>query len=339
MLKYNLFLKNNFFTIFLILLLLILSFVSIFIGVIDIKILDVFTDNDKFDIVLISRLPRLLSIICTGMGMSIAGLIMQQICMNKFISPSTGTTISSAQLGILISFIFIPNSNIFSRAVFAFIISLLSTLVFIYFIQKLIIKDMLLIPLVGIMLGNIISSFTNFLAFKYEMNQALSSWLVGHFSLIIRGKYELVYLVLPMIILAFLYAKYFNIVAMGKDVSINLGINYSIIVFIGLFISSAITASIIVIVGSISYIGLIVPNIISIIKGDNLKNIMFDTAIFGANFVLLCDIIARLIIFPYELPIELIIGVIGSFVFLILLFNKINLKKNITFSDCAGKDI
>ena len=111
-----------------------------------------------------------------------------------------------------------------------------------------------MVPLVGIMLGNVIGGVTNFLAYKFEMTQALSSWLVGHFSLVIKGRItEIVYLVVPLVIIAFIFANHFNIVGLGKDFSKNLGVNYNLILFIGLTIAAVITASVVVVVGSISY--------------------------------------------------------------------------------------
>ncbi len=81
--------------------LLVLSIASLFVGVIDMNIASLAAgDMEQWRIFLISRLPRLLAILCTGVGMSVAGLIMQQLCMNKFVSPTTGATISSAQFGI-----------------------------------------------------------------------------------------------------------------------------------------------------------------------------------------------------------------------------------------------
>ena len=135
--------------------LLALSLISIFVGVIDIDIKDLLTnDNNALMIFVVSRLPRLLAIICTGMGMSVAGLIMQQLCMNKFVSPTTGATISSAQLGILLALLFIPNSTLWQRAGFAFVTAILGTWVFVWFIQKVQYKDVVMVPLVGIMFGN-----------------------------------------------------------------------------------------------------------------------------------------------------------------------------------------
>lgn len=304
--------------------LLVLSICSLFVGVIDITPAALLTgDLEQMEIFLISRLPRLLAILCTGVGMSVAGLIMQQLCMNKFVSPTTGATLSSAQFGILLALLFMPASTLWSRAIFAFATATLGTWIFVWFIQRIQFKDVVMVPLVGIMFGNVIGGITNYLAYQYEMTQALSSWLVGHFSLVIRGRYEIVYLVVPLVILAFAFANHFNIVGMGRDFSKNLGVHYNFVLFLGLTIAAMITASVVVVVGSISYIGLIVPNVVAMFKGDKIRGTLMDTALFGAVFVLGCDMIGRVVIAPYELPIELIVGILGSLIFVVLLLYRL----------------
>lgn len=316
--------KNYKSTVILALILITMSVVSLFVGVLDVSPMGLLSgDAEAIRIFFISRLPRLLAILCTGIGMSVAGLIMQQLCMNKFVSPTTGATISSAQFGILIALIFLPGSTLWGRAIFAFIFAILGTWIFVVFIQKIQFKDVVMVPLVGIMFGNVITGLTNFLAYKYDMTQALSTWLVGHFSMVLRGRYEIVYLVVPLVILAFIYANHFNIVGMGKDFSKNLGVHYNLILFMGLTIAAMITASVVVVVGSISYIGLIIPNIITMFKGDRIRGTLMDTALFGAIFVLMCDMIGRIVIRPYELPIELIVGIIGSIIFIIMLLYRL----------------
>lgn len=301
-----------------------LSIISLFVGVIDVSINDILNGNSQALMIFItSRLPRLLAILCTGMGMSVAGLIMQQLCMNKFVSPTTGATISSAQFGILLALLFMPNSTLWQRAGFSFVFAVLGTWIFVWFIQKVHYKDVVMVPLVGIMFGNVIGGITNFLAYKYEMTQALSTWLVGHFSMVLKGRYEIVYMVVPLIIIAFIFANHFNIVGMGKDFSKNLGVSYNAILFMGLTIAAMITASIVVVVGSISYIGLIVPNIVAMFKGDKIRGTLIDTALFGAIFVLVCDMIGRIVIMPYELPIELIVGILGSIIFIVMLLYRL----------------
>ena len=291
----------------------------------------------QLEIFVISRLPRLLAVLCTGIGMSVAGLMMQQLCMNKFVSPTTGATISSAQLGILIALLFMPKSTLWSRAIFAFAFAIVGTWIFVWFIQKIQFKDVVMVPLVGIMFGNIISGMTNYLAYKYEMTQSLSTWLTGHFSMVLKGRYEIVYLVVPLVILAFIFANHFNIVGMGKDFSKNLGVPYNFVLFMGLTIAAMISASVVVVVGSISYIGLIVPNIVAMFKGDKIRGTLVDTALFGAIFVLVCDMIGRIVIAPYELPIELIVGILGSILFVgLLLYRLKHGRKAIDFKQWIG---
>lgn len=332
-------------TIVLAVLLALLSILSIFIGVLDVNPGALLSgDAEQLEVLLISRFPRLLAILCTGVGMSVAGLIMQQLCMNKFVSPTTGATISSAQLGILLSLLFMPRSTLWGRAGFAFVTAILGTWVFVWFIQRIRFKDVVMVPLVGIMFGNVIGGLTNYLAYKYEMTQALSSWLVGHFSLVLRGRYELVYLAVPLVVLAFVFANHFNIVGMGRDFSRNLGVHYNRVLFMGLTIAALITASVVVVVGSISYVGLIVPNVVAMVKGDKIRGTLVDTALFGALFVLVCDIIGRVAIAPYELPIELIVGILGSLLFVGLLLYRLRHGRRAvrlrgrTFGAAAGGD-
>ena len=301
-----------------------MSCCSLFVGVIEMNPRDLLGGElGVWEVFLVSRLPRLLAILCTGIGMSVAGLIMQQLCSNKFVSPTTGATISSAQLGILLALLFMPDSTLWSRAVFAFAAAILGTWIFVWFIQRIQFKDVVMVPLVGIMFGNVIGGITSYLAYQYEMTQALSSWLVGHFSLVLKGRYEIVWLTVPLVVLAFVFANHFNIVGLGRDFSKNLGVPYNLILFAGLTIAAMITASIVVVVGSISYVGLIVPNVVAMYKGDKIRGTLVDTALFGAVFVLACDMIGRVVIFPYELPIELIIGVLGSLLFVALLFYRL----------------
>ena len=113
-------------------------------GVIDLTPGELLAGNfEQLEIFLISRLPRLLAILCTGIGMSVAGLIMQQL--------TTGATISSAQFGILLALLFMPASTLWSRAIFAFATAILGTWIFVWFIQRIQFKDVVMVPLVGIM--------------------------------------------------------------------------------------------------------------------------------------------------------------------------------------------
>lgn len=306
-----------------ILLLSILSIISIFVGVSDIGLADILNLNmEKIHIVMISRIPRLISVILTGFGMSICGLIMQQISMNKFVSPTTGATLDSAKFGLLVSMILVPSSSIFTKTIFAFAFSLLGTFMFMRILSKIKMKGSVYIPLVGLMFGNLIGAFTSFLSYNFNLGQSVNSWMYGKFSLVVGGSYELIYLVIPFIVIAFIYAKKFTLAGLGEEFSANLGLNYKRVVNIGLVIVALVSAIIVLISGSIPFIGLIVPNIVAIYKGDNLEKNIFTTGIMGSIFLLICDVFGRIVIYPYEIPIGLTVGVIGSAIFLGLLIRR-----------------
>ncbi len=310
----------------LITLIIIISIISIFVGAIDLTpILN--GDFSQVDILFITRFPRLLAILCTGMGMSVAGLIMQKLCMNNFVSPTTGATVASAQFGVLIAMLFFPTVTMIERSLFAFGASLIGTWLFVWFIQNVKFKDVVMVPLIGIMFSTVIGGLTNYFAYRFDLLQALQSTFVGDFSLIIRGDFEIIYVVLPLIVVAYLYANHFNIVGMGESFSTNLGVNYNLVLFGGLTICAMITASVVGTVGTVSYIGLIIPNIVAMFRGDKIKESLIDVALFGAIYVLICDMVGRLIIAPYELPMDLISGVIGSILFISFMFKKLSPKK------------
>ena len=189
-------------------------------------------------------------------------------------------------------------------------------------LKKIKVKNIIFVPLVGIMLGNVIGSVTQFIAYKNDLVQNIGAFFQGKFSMIVKGNYELLYLTIPLLAIAFLYANKFTIVGMGKDISSNLGLNYNKVVNIGITIVSLISALVVITVGSIPFIGLIVPNIVSIFKGDNLSKNIWITGLFGANFVLICDIIGRTVIYPYEVSISLTVGIIGSIIFLYLILRR-----------------
>lgn len=303
--------------------LIILSIVSLFIGVTDVDFSDLFTfSDDGVHILLVSRIPRLISILVAGAGMSISGLIMQQISRNKFVSPTTAATIDSAKMGVLVSMIMFTTANAFQRMIVAFVFAIVGTFLFMKILDRIKFKNTIFIPLVGIMLGNIIDSVTTFVAYRFDMVQNISTWLQGDFSMIIRGRYELIYLSIPLVFIAYLYANKFTVAGMGEDFAANLGLNYKKVVNTGIGIVALISSLIIITVGRIPFLGLIIPNIVTIFNGDNMKKNIIPTALAGSLFLLIADIIGRVIIYPYEVSISLIVGVVGSIIFLYLLLRR-----------------
>ncbi|MGM9975080.1 MAG: ABC transporter permease [Clostridiaceae bacterium] len=308
---------------YLFIVLIILSFLSLFIGVRDIKIWEIFNFSEgSMQVMVLSRIPRLVSIIVVGMSMSISGLIMQAISRNKFVSPTTAATNDWARLGILVAMMLFGSASYVEKLLIAFVFALGGTFLFMKILNKIKYKNAIFIPLLGIMLGNIISSVTTFFAYRYDMVQNISSWLQGNFALIIKGRYELLYLGIPLVIIAYVYSNKFTIAGMGEEFSVNLGLNYNKVVTLGLVIVSLITSVTVLTVGSIPFLGLIIPNIVSLYNGDNLRENIPHTALLGAVFVLACDILSRVLIYPYELTIGVVVGVIGSGMFLYLILRR-----------------
>ncbi|MDV6378462.1 ABC transporter permease [Sporosarcina sp. GW1-11] len=300
-----------------------LSFLSLFVGASRITPMDLLDwRSEETEIFLISRVPRLVAILLAGAGMSIAGLIMQQLSRNKFVSPTTAGTLDATKLGILVSMLIFTNATLLEKMAVSFTFALLGTFLFMQILDRIKFKDAIFIPLVGLMFGNILSSISTFFAFKANVIQNMSSWLQGDFSMIMKGRYELLYISIPVLIITYLYANRFTVAGMGEDFSKNLGLAYKRIVNIGLVLVALITTTVVLTVGLIPFLGLIIPNIVSIFKGDHLQKTLPHTALLGAIFLLICDILGRVIIFPYEISISLMVGVIGSGIFLYLLFRR-----------------
>ncbi|WP_213424050.1 ABC transporter permease [Bhargavaea massiliensis] len=303
--------------------LVILSFLSLFVGASSITPMDLLDwSSEETQIFLISRVPRLVAILLAGAGMSVAGMIMQQLSRNKFVSPTTAGTLDATRLGILVSMLLFTNATMLEQMAISFAFALAGTLLFMQILERIKFKDAIFIPLVGLMFGNILSSLTTFFAYRSNVIQNISSWLQGDFSMIMSGRYELLYISVPILVLAYLYANRFTVAGMGEDFSRNLGLNYRFVVNFGLILVALITVTVVLTVGMIPFLGLIIPNIVSIMKGDNLEKTLPHTALMGSIFLLVCDILGRVLIYPYEISISLMVGVIGSGIFLYLLFRR-----------------
>ncbi|MBO0421726.1 ABC transporter permease [Enterococcus plantarum] len=304
-------------------LLLLLIVLSIFVGVKDISLTQLFQwDSQQQLVLLTTRLPRTISLVIAGSTISISGLIMQHLTQNKFVSPSTAGTMDSARLGILVVMILFPSAPLLFRSFIAFLFAFGGTLIFIFLTRFLPAKNQVMIPLIGVMFGNIIGSVATFFAYQFQLVQNMSSWLQGNFSTVMKGNYELLYLTIPLLIITYLFAYRFTVVGMGEDMATNLGLNYQRIQLFGLGIVALSSAVVLIMVGNIPFLGVIVPNLVSMRYGDHMKNTLAITAIGGSIFLLACDILARVVIAPYEIPVSVVVGVLGSFIFIALLMRR-----------------
>lgn len=303
-------------------LLLLLIWISLFTGIKDISFASLFSDKEQALFFIVSRIPRTLALLFVGAGLSLAGFVFQHLSQNKFVSPTTAGTLEAAKMGILFSIIFIPEVPLMMKMSFAMLFTFLASLLFIGFISKVNIKNTIYIPLVGLMFGNILSAISTFFAYKHGIVQNTQEWMLGDFSSVLQGQYETVFLILPAVVLIYFYADRITIAGLGSSFAKNLGLPYYSIVYMGLFIIALVVSSSVVTVGAITFIGLIVPNLLSLIYGDNLRRTLPIIAYTGASFLLFCDILSRLLVYPFEVPIGMTVGIIGGILFLVLILRR-----------------
>ncbi len=301
-------------------LLLLLIAVSISVGVADFSWGKLFDDADNsLQLFLVSRLPRTLALVLTGASMAIAGMMIQVVLKNRFVEPSMVGATQSAVLGILLTSLYMPTLSLIGKMSVASIMAFGGMMVFMQLIKRLPPTDFLMIPLVGIVFGGIIDSLTLFLAYQTEMVQMLSVWRFGDFSSVLAGRYETLWLVGILSAVAYVMADKLTIVGLGDGIAKNLGINKDAVMWLAIGMVAMISAVVVVTVGAISFVGLVVPNIISRMVGDRLRVSLPAVALLGASCVLLCDIIGRVIRYPFEIPVYVVFGVLGSALFLWLL--------------------
>ncbi|MDO5621043.1 MAG: ABC transporter permease [Paracoccus sp. (in: a-proteobacteria)] len=302
----------------------VLAAISLFIGVGDVTLTGLLSgEGEQAQLLLAaSRIPRTLALILTGSSLAIAGLVLQIIVRNRFVEPSTIGTTESASLGFLIATVLVPAWPMMGKMLIAALFALAGTALFLHLLRRIPPREVLLVPLVGIMLAGVIGAVTTFFAYRFELLPAMLAWNMGDFSGVLRGRYELLWLGLAATLFAWLIADRLTVAGMGEDFSTNLGLNYNRIMAAGLVIVAVISAACLVSTGQIPFLGLIVPNIVSMMIGDNMRSAVPWVAVMGALIVLACDMAGRLIRFPYEIPISVVLGVIGSIVFLWLLLRK-----------------
>lgn len=296
--------------------------VSLSVGVADFRWSDVFSLSDSQQVMFISRLPRTFAIVLTGSSMAVAGMIMQILMRNRFVEPSMAGAGQSAALGLLLMSLLLPAAPLPVKMSVAAVAALIGMLVFMLLIRRLPPTAQLMVPLVGIIFGGVVEAVATFIAYKNEMLQMLCVWQQGDFSSVLLGRYELLWITGGLAVFAYLIADRLTILGLGETVSVNLGLNRTAVLWSGLIIVALITSLVIVTVGNIPFIGLVVPNIVSRLMGDRLRQSLPAVALLGASLVLLCDIIGRVIVFPFEIPVSTVFGVLGTALFLWLLLRK-----------------
>ncbi|MGY1712475.1 ABC transporter permease [Geodermatophilus sp. SYSU D00758] len=306
-------------------LLVLLAVTSLFTGVSDVtpaSLLAGGAGSDAAFLLVASRIPRTVAVVLVGASLGIAGLILQMLVRNKFVEPSTTGVTEFATLGALVTMVFFPGMAVVGKMGVAAAFGLLGTWVFLRVVRVVPVRQLVLVPLVGLMLGGVVAAVTTFFAYRLDLLQSLQQWSQGSFASIMSGRYELVWIAALMVVVAWTAADRFSVIGLGEEFATNLGLDYRRVVAVGMVVVAVITAAVLVTAGIIPFLGLVVPNVVSLLVGDNVRRAIPWVAGLGAVFVVACDILARVIRFPYEIPLSLVVGIIGAALFLWLLLRR-----------------
>ncbi|WP_287918534.1 ABC transporter permease [Comamonas sp.] len=298
---------------------------SLSVGVSDVSWDTLWSDSDDdmvAQVLMYSRVPRTLALMLAGSAMAVAGLLMQMLARNHFVEPSTMGTVESATLGMLFCMLWAPDLPVFAKMGVSAATAMAGTALFLAVLARIRLRSAWIVPLVGLILAGVIEAGTTFIAYQHDMIQSLRAFSNGDFSVVIEGRYEMLWLSLGMTALACLAADRFTVAGLGESFATNLGMNYKRLVLQGLIVVSVVTACIVVTVGSIPFVGLIIPNVVRLMVGDNVRRSVLWVATAGAALTLVCDLFGRLIIAPYEVPVGTVMGVVGSALFLVILLRR-----------------
>lgn len=283
---------------------------------------DIWGQEDGLGMFFITRIPRTVALMLTGAAMSMAGLVMQLITQNRMVEPTTTGTIEWAGLGLLFVYLVFPAPSLVLRMAGSILFSFAGTMVFFLFLKRVRLRSSLIVPIIGMMLGSVISALSTFLGLTFQKTQSIESWFVGSFAAVQVGRYEYLWLIILVTVLIFLYADRFTLAGLGEDVATSLGVNYNRIVLLGTGLIALAVGIVSAVIGSLPFLGLIVPNIVSMYRGDDLRSNLPWVCIVGMGVITLCDIVARTIIKPFEVPVSLILGTIGAIVFILILLRQ-----------------
>lgn len=296
-----------------------LLLLSVVIGASDLSPYDLIRTEAGRAMLLESRLPRTLAAALAGAGLAVSGQIMQVLARNRFVEPMTAGAGQSAALGVLVCTLVIPGAALWIKMSGAALAALVGSLGLMALIRPLPPTQPLLVPLVALIYGGIIGAAVTFVAYQGDMMQFLGTWLTGELSGVLKGRYELLWLVAAASGATYLIADRLTLLTLGEDGARALGLDVRRVTAAAVTAMSVITAMVVVTLGAIPFVGLVVPNLTARLTGDDLRRALPLTALGGAIAVLAADILGRVVRAPYEVPVATMVSVVGAAVFIVLL--------------------
>ncbi len=286
-----------------------------------------FNNNGSFEtqhsIIINLRLPRTIMACFVGIGLSLSGLLYQEIFQNKLTSPDLLGVSTGASVGAAVAIVLGLSSVYIS--IFAFLTGIITVIITIFVAKLFKNGNSMTLILSGIIVSGFMSALLSLVKYFADPTTTLSSityWLMGSFE---NSKMENVLVMCPIVLLScillLLLSWRINIIALGKEEAQTKGLNYKFYRFLIIGIATLLTASSVAFCGTISWIGLVVPHIVNLIVGrDNRKTIPLCIS-FGAIFMIIVDIISRTFT-DSEIPLSAITGMLGTIIFIAILVYK-----------------
>lgn len=281
------------------------------------------TESMEYGVLAYIRIPRTVLGFAVGGSLSLAGAILQGIYRNPLVEPYTLGISGGASLGVtfaivaglhLLNMMFLPLAGFIGAFTTIFLVYTLS-------LKKgaLSVNRMLLI---GVMISFISSSLMMFLMSitAVENIHGIVFWIMGSLN---ESNTTMVWIISALsvvcLLVAYLFVMPLNALRLGEEKARHLGINSNVTIRILFVITSLLTGACIAVAGIIGFVGLVIPHIVRLWVGSDYRIMLIASFLSGSAFLILCDVLARTIISPNELPIGVITGILGGIVFIVLL--------------------
>ncbi len=301
---------------------------SLFLGATKINVFDGFsalfngnTENSDYNILIYIRLPRVIASLLSGAALAVSGVIIQAVLNNPMASPNIIGVNSGAGLAAAITIAAFPQSISFLPFA-CFIGALLAFLVIFSFAGRK--TDRLTVTLLGIAVGSVLSAAINAIKVLFP-NSVYDAdvFMIGGFSGIIYSELLPASIIIFICLaIAFSLSKSIDVLCLGRTTAISLGVNIKALNFGLLIVASALSGAAVSFSGLLGFVGLLVPHIARKFVGNRHNLLLTFSALFGGLLVMVCDLLSRIIFAPYEVPVGILLSLIGGIFFVCLVVKR-----------------
>ncbi|WP_174703955.1 ABC transporter permease [Streptomyces viridosporus] len=295
---------------------------SLLTGGYDIDLHSLLHDPEARRMFLISRVPRTLALILAAAAMAVSGVIMQMLVQNRFVEPTTTGTAEWSALGVLLLTLVAPGAPVLVKMACAAVFAFVGSVLFLSLLGRLALRSQVIVPIVGIMLGAVVGAVTTYIASSANLMQTLPAWRSGGFSSVVKGTYEPLWVVGVLVVVLYAVADRITIAGLGRDMAVSLGLSYRRILYLGLAMVALATGVTSIVVGFLPFLGLVVPNLVSMVRGDDVRSNLPWAVLGGVALLTVCDLIGRTVVAPLEIPASVILGAVGAVIFLSLILRR-----------------